>query len=206
MTALQDNTAFTGAAAVGAGPTPERLGRLLIFIVAYNAERTIEDVLRRIPTDLAARYEVEVLIIDDDSSGTTPSCAANWPTAGVDALQADRAVQPGQPGLRRQPEDGFHYAIENGFDMGGAGARRQPVRARVSARAGRGLAGGEAEAVFGSRMLDRGGALRGGMPLYKFVGNKILTRFQNLLLGTRLSEFHKRLPAVQHPGPGSRAL
>src|SRR4029078_3361100 len=34
------------------------------------------------------------------------------------------------------------------------------------------------------------GALRGGMPLYKFVGNKILTRLQNLLLGTRLSEFH----------------
>ena len=38
--------------------------------------------------------------------------------------------------------------------------------------------------------LDRGGALKGGMPLYKFFGNKILSTFQNLLLGTRLSEFH----------------
>ena len=42
---------------------------------------------------------------------------------------------------------------------------------------------GEADAVFGSRMLEKGGALRGGMPLYKFVGNRILTWFQNRLLG-----------------------
>ncbi|HEX7667386.1 MAG TPA: bifunctional glycosyltransferase/class I SAM-dependent methyltransferase, partial [Polyangiaceae bacterium] len=49
---------------------------------------------------------------------------------------------------------------------------------------------GEADAVFGSRMLNRGGALKGGMPLYKFVGNKILTKLQNTMLGTELSEFH----------------
>ena len=42
-------------------------GRLLIFIVAYNAERTIESVLKRIPHSLAERYDVEVLIIDDSS-------------------------------------------------------------------------------------------------------------------------------------------
>ncbi|MBP7926525.1 MAG: hypothetical protein KAZ13_01510, partial [Desulfobulbus sp.] len=60
MRALQDNTAFTGAeGAVGACSRTERRGRLLIFIVAYNAERTIEDVLRRIPASLAERYEVE---------------------------------------------------------------------------------------------------------------------------------------------------
>src|SRR5262249_31375375 len=49
---------------------------------------------------------------------------------------------------------------------------------------------GDAKAVFGSRMMSRFGALKGGMPLYKFVGNKILTSVQNALLGTRLSEFH----------------
>jgi SAM-dependent methyltransferase len=52
------------------------------------------------------------------------------------------------------------------------------------------IAAGEADAVMGSRMLTRGAARRGGMPLYKFVGNKILTRLQNRLLGTKLSEFH----------------
>ena len=49
---------------------------------------------------------------------------------------------------------------------------------------------GRAEAVFGSRMMVKGAALRGGMPLYKFVGNKILTAVQNTLLRSSLSEFH----------------
>ena len=49
---------------------------------------------------------------------------------------------------------------------------------------------GDADAVFGSRMLDPGGALRGGMPLYKYVGNRILTRAQNAITGARLSEWH----------------
>jgi 2-polyprenyl-3-methyl-5-hydroxy-6-metoxy-1,4-benzoquinol methylase len=49
---------------------------------------------------------------------------------------------------------------------------------------------GEADAVFGSRMMDAGAARRGGMPLYKRLGNRILTRFENRLLGTNLTEFH----------------
>src|SRR5262249_24479418 len=49
---------------------------------------------------------------------------------------------------------------------------------------------GRADAVFGSRMLERGGARRGGMPLYKFVGNRILSWFENRMLGAALSEFH----------------
>ena len=47
-----------------------------------------------------------------------------------------------------------------------------------------------ADAVFGSRMLTRGAALDGGMPMYKFVGNKILTAFQNKMMRSALSEFH----------------
>ena len=46
------------------------------------------------------------------------------------------------------------------------------------------------DAVFGSRMITKGGALKGGMPFYKFIGNIILTKIQNFLLGTKLSEFH----------------
>jgi len=49
---------------------------------------------------------------------------------------------------------------------------------------------GEADAVFGSRMLEPGAARRGGMPLYKFVGNKILTTIENTLAGAELSEWH----------------
>jgi SAM-dependent methyltransferase len=49
---------------------------------------------------------------------------------------------------------------------------------------------GEADAVFGSRILVKGAARRGGMPLYKYLGNRILSRFENAALGTELSEFH----------------
>ena len=50
-----------------------------------------------------------------------------------------------------------------------------------------------ADAVFGSRMMTRGAALKGGMPMYKFVGNKILTRLQNGLAGLDPTERHRFL-------------
>jgi glycosyltransferase involved in cell wall biosynthesis len=52
------------------------------------------------------------------------------------------------------------------------------------------IVNGQADVVFGSRMLQRGAAIRGGMPKYKFVGNKILTFVQNRLAGVTLSEWH----------------
>ena len=52
------------------------------------------------------------------------------------------------------------------------------------------LVAGDADVVLGSRMLQRGAARRGGMPAYKLVGNRILTRFQNAMAGMSLSEWH----------------
>jgi hypothetical protein len=49
---------------------------------------------------------------------------------------------------------------------------------------------GEADMVMGSRMMVRGAALKGNMPMYKYVGNKILTWIENTLIGTRFTEFH----------------
>ena len=193
MTLGQESCGEAGtepAVEAGAGAKSERLGRLLIFIVAYNAERTIEDVLRRIPTSLAERYEVEVLIIDDSSKDDTFFRSELANRRGIVPFKLTVLFNPVNQGYGGNQKIGFHYAIENGFDwvalVHGDGQYAPECLPDLVAV----LAGGEAEAVFGSRMLDRGGALRGGMPLYKYVGNKILTRFQNLLLGTRLSEFH----------------
>lgn len=176
-----------------------KAGRLLIFIVAYNAEKTIEDVLRRIPAHLADRYAVEVLIIDDSSRDDTFLRSEVANRSGLVPFKLTVLFNPVNQGYGGNQKIGFHYAIENGFDWvalvhgdGQYAPERLPELVEP-------LATGAAEAVFGSRMLDRGGALRGGMPLYKFVGNKILTWFQNSLLGTRLSEFHSgyRLYATQ---------
>jgi 2-polyprenyl-3-methyl-5-hydroxy-6-metoxy-1,4-benzoquinol methylase len=85
---------------------------------------------------------------------------------------------------------GYSFAIAQGFDLvamvhgdGQYAPEQLPALAAP-------LRDGEADAVFGSRMMDRFGALKGGMPLYKYVGNKILSTLQNRLLRTKLSEFH----------------
>src|SRR5258708_7533273 len=52
------------------------------------------------------------------------------------------------------------------------------------------LLAGECDAVLGSRMMEQGAARRGGMPLYKFAGNRVLTTVQNAVVGTNLSEWH----------------
>jgi 2-polyprenyl-3-methyl-5-hydroxy-6-metoxy-1,4-benzoquinol methylase len=94
---------------------------------------------------------------------------------------------------------GYHYAIEHGFDyvalLHGDGQYAPEVLPMLVEP----LRRGEADAVFGSRMMKPGDALRGGMPLYKFVGNRILTTIQNALLKTRLTEFHSgyRVYAVE---------
>jgi glycosyltransferase involved in cell wall biosynthesis len=164
--------------------------RLLIFIVAYFAERTIEKVVRRIPAELLDTYDVEVLIIDDGSKDTT---FAKGVGIGRDAeipFKVTVLYNPVNQGYGGNQKIGYHYASENDFDFVALlhgdgqyapevlGALTEPLRA------------GEADAVFGSRMLVRGNALKGGMPLYKFFGNRILTAVQNRLLGTKLSEFH----------------
>lgn len=85
---------------------------------------------------------------------------------------------------------GYHFAIERGFDfvalLHGDGQYAPECLPDLVAP----LRDGTADAVFGSRMLARGEAVKGGMPLYKFVGNRILSWFQNRMLRTRLSEFH----------------
>ena len=85
---------------------------------------------------------------------------------------------------------GYHYAIEKGFDfvalLHGDGQYAPECLPRLLDP----LRRGEADAVMGSRMLPGGGALKGGMPLYKFIGNKVLTWLENRLLRTDLSEFH----------------
>src|SRR5437764_14816807 len=86
---------------------------------------------------------------------------------------------------------GYRYFIEKGFDivvlLHGDGQYAPEILARLYHP----LVTGEADAVFGSRMMRTfGGPLRGGMPLYKYVGNRILTTLENRALGTRLHEFH----------------
>jgi glycosyltransferase involved in cell wall biosynthesis len=160
--------------------------RVLIFIVAYNAERTIEQVLQRIPPALLD-HQTEVLIIDDSSHDRTFEKARAYKESPFPVTVLYNPVNQGYGGNQKI---GFHYAILKDFDVvalvHGDGQYAPEVLPQLLAP----LLDGEADAVFGSRMMGRFDALRGGMPLYKYVGNKILTAIENRLLGTAFSEFH----------------
>ena len=168
----------------------EPRSRLLILVVAYNAEETISRVLGRIPATLAEDYEVEILVIDDSSQDRTFEKTRGVLRAGVVPYPLHVLFNPVNQGYGGNQKIGYHFAIENGFDfvalLHGDGQYAPEVLPDLA----RPLREGQADAVFGSRMLEPGAALRGGMPLYKFLGNKVLTWFQNRALGSRLSEFH----------------
>jgi glycosyltransferase involved in cell wall biosynthesis len=164
--------------------------KLLIFIVAYNAEKTINLVLSRIPADLKSKYDVQILAIDDASTDNTFM---------VGKSAQDKLNLPFNFSILRNPKNlgyggnqkvGYHYAIENSFDyvalIHGDGQYAPECLPALMMPFNDSQVG----AVFGSRMMKRGDALRGGMPLYKYVGNKILTSIENSLLKSHLSEFH----------------
>ena len=162
--------------------------RILVFVVAYNAEKTIGTVLRRIPAELRGG-NAEVLVIDDSSKDQTfaESLAHEKRIEGLKITILRTPLNQGYGGNQKL---GYRYAIDNGFDyvalVHGDG---QYAPEKLPELLGP-LVRGEAGAVFGSRMMEKGGALRGGMPIYKYVGNKILTAFQNRVLRSKFTEFH----------------
>src|SRR5712691_6117089 len=175
-----------------AQPQPQHVDlcnkRLLIFIVAYNAETTIEKVLNRIPASLRSD-DVEVLIIDDSSKDNTF-------TRGLRFQQKNSAFKitvlrtPENQGYGGNQKLGYRYAIDNGFDIVAlihGDGQYAPEKLLDLLQP---LVRAEADGVLGSRMIDKRAARLGGMPFYKWIGNQILTGFQNFVLGTRLSEFH----------------
>jgi glycosyltransferase involved in cell wall biosynthesis/SAM-dependent methyltransferase len=162
--------------------------RLLVLIVAYNAEKTITEVLARVPRRLGEEYHVEVLVLDDSSQDRTFEQSRG--AERVLPFPLHVLFNPLNQGYGGNQKIGYHFAIEQRFDyvalLHGDGQYAPECLPDLV----RPLRDGEADAVFGSRMLEKGAARRGGMPLYKFVGNRILSGFQNRVLGASLSEFH----------------
>ncbi len=167
---------------------PAERPRLLIFIVAYYAEATILEVLRRIPE--FEGYDAHVLLIDDGSKDRTFDLSEGVRKSGEYKCPMTVLANPANQGYGGNQKLGYHYAIENGFDIvallhGDAQYAPEVLPSLLDP-----IARGEADVVLGSRMLVPWDALRGGMPLYKFAGNRILTWYENRALGSRLSEFH----------------
>jgi len=163
--------------------------RLLIFVIAYYAESTLRWVLERIPASIFETYDCEVLVVDDASEDRTFAIGREYQEAHPDIRMTVLRNEHNQ-GYGGNQKVGYAYAIAEKFDFVAMVHGDGQYAPEELPRLVEPLHQGQAEAVFGSRMMERFGALKGGMPLYKYVGNKILTTVQNALLGTRLSEFH----------------
>jgi glycosyltransferase involved in cell wall biosynthesis len=171
--------------------------RIAILIVAYNAASTLKNVLDRIPAEVWEKVE-EVIVFDNSSKDNTYLVGLGYKAlhgkVNLSVFRNESNVGYGGNQIR-----GYRYVIEQGYDivalLHSDGQYAPELLPELLAP----LERGEADAVFGSRMLTPGGALKGGMPLYKFAGNKVLTAFENAMLGMSLSEFHSgyRLYSVE---------
>ena len=165
--------------------------KLLILIVAYNHEKFIKSVLQRIDANLVKKYDVEILINDDCSSDKTLEYAQEFiKFDSSNIFKYTLLSNPENQGYGGNQKIGYEYALKNNFDFvalvhGDGQYAPECLQELVEP-----LNLDSVDAVFGSRMMTKNGALKGGMPLYKFVGNKILTSFQNFVFSTKFTEFH----------------
>jgi glycosyltransferase involved in cell wall biosynthesis len=169
--------------------------RLLVLVLTYEAEAHIQAVVRRIPHDLGDEFDVHVLVIDDASADATPTVARRTFEDGAVPYGWTVLVNAVNQGYGGNQKLGYRYAIDHGFDlvvMVHGDGQYPPEEIRSLAR----LAGRHG-AAFGSRLATPGSARRGGMPRYKYVGNRILTKVQNSLLRTDLTEFHSGFRAYR---------
>jgi 2-polyprenyl-3-methyl-5-hydroxy-6-metoxy-1,4-benzoquinol methylase len=163
--------------------------RIGIFIVSYNASHRLIQTIQRIPPGLLEVIE-EVYVFDDFSTDDSYQLVNelaeddNW----AKKLKAFR--NPRNYGYGGNQKIGFAYALARGLDyvilLHGDGQYAPESLPDLIWPA---IVSGE-EVVFGSRMIESRNALRGGMPLYKWVGNMILSQYQNIVLNMHLSEYH----------------
>src|SRR5579862_3201190 len=150
--------------------------RLAVVMPAYNAEKTLEKTVREIP-DVA---DVKILV-DDHSTDETVRIAQK--------LGLQIFVHEKNYGYGRNQQTCYREALLAGADivvMVHPDYQYTPLLVTAMASM---IAYDVYDVVLGSRIIG-GGALKGGMPRYKYVSNRLLTAFQNLFTGAKLSEYH----------------
>lgn len=150
--------------------------RIAVVLPAYNAEKTLEATVRELPELVDIR-----ILVDDHSSDRTVEIAHRL---GLQFYVHDRNY-----GYGRNQQTCYSEALAAGADiviMVHPDYQYTPLLVTAMASM---VAYGVYDVVLGSRIIG-GTALRGGMPLYKYIANRLLTAFENLLLGIKLSEYH----------------
>lgn len=161
---------------------------IAIIVVAFNAESTLEQVIERIPSTFAQKLTA-ICICDDASTDTTHAtalhCQEKFAHLPIHILRQEKNL-----GYGGNQKSGYQWAQKMGIDIVILLHADGQYAPELLPQMTEPITTGVCDVVFGSRMMIGGAARKGGMPLYKFVGNKILTRWQNFMAGTDLSEWH----------------
>ncbi|MGI6524175.1 MAG: glycosyltransferase family 2 protein [Bdellovibrionota bacterium] len=170
------------------GTVKKATPRIGIFVINYNAVNLLTKTIERIPADVYDKVE-EIFVIDDCSTDNSYYAALGYKhEKNIEKLTVH--VNEKNQGYGGNQKVGYQYAIDKGFDivalLHGDGQYAPEILGDLLQP----LIDDEADMVFGSRMSVPNRALSGGMPLYKYVGNKILTGIQNKFSGQKLSEYH----------------
>ncbi|HTS31128.1 MAG TPA: glycosyltransferase family 2 protein [Bryobacteraceae bacterium] len=150
--------------------------RIVVVLPAFNAERTLEATVRELP-----ELVDDCILVDDQSRDQTVAVARR--------LGLQVVVHEQNRGYGGNQKTCYATALERGADvvvMIHPDYQYSPLLVTAMASM---VAYGVYDLALGSRILGNG-ALRGGMPAYKYFSNRALTIFQNFLLGARLSEYH----------------
>jgi len=152
--------------------------KVVVVLPAYNAEKTIEDTYNEIPFDIVD----EVVFVDDKSKDNSVAVAKKL---GIKHI----LVHPENRGYGGNQKSCYNKALELNADiviMLHPDYQYTPKLIHSMAYL---IANGVYPVVFGSRILGSG-AIKGGMPVYKWLANRILTLFQNIVFWKKLSEYH----------------
>jgi len=151
--------------------------KIIVVMPAYNAEKTLEKTYGEIPFDIVD----DVILVDDASYDRTPELSRRM---GIHTFIHEKNL-----GYGGNQKSCYRAALNLGADIVIMVHPDYQYTPKLVPAMASMIAYGEFDAVLASRILGTG-AIEGGMPIYKYVANRFLTLFQNLMLGQKLSEYH----------------
>lgn len=151
--------------------------KVVVIMPAYNAEKTLEKTYN----EIYQNFVDEIILVDDFSSDNTKDVAKG--------LNITTIVHEKNKGYGANQKSCYRAALKSGADIVIMLHPDYQYTPKLIPAIASMMAFEEYDAVIASRMLGNS-ALKGGMPLYKFVANKFLTMFENFMIGEKLSEYH----------------
>lgn len=152
--------------------------KIVVVLPAYNAALTIEKTYNEIPFDIVD----DVVLVDDNSPDNTVEVAKRIGIKHIIRHEKNRGYGGNQKSC-------YNKALDLGADIVIMLHPDYQYTPLLIASMSHIMANGLYPVVLGSRILGKG-ALKGGMPMYKYIANRCLTLFQNIMLGQKLSEYH----------------